>query len=78
MSHHEDNVRPLICPQVRRYRGPGHVAQVIRLHRPLHPLRPWRAIVLAIATAILIAASLAVMLRARNEIMGQLIPMSWW
>ena len=78
MSQHYDNVRPLICPQVRRYRGHARLAQVIPLYPKHHAPRPWRAIAVALVAAILIATSLAVMLRAGNEIMGQLMPVGWW
>ena len=78
MSHYYENVRPLVCPQVGRYRGYGRVADVIPLYPRLHAPRPWRAVAFALAAAIVIATSLAFMLRAANETMGQLIPVGWW
>lgn len=63
MSHHYDNVRPLICPQVRRYRSHTSVAEVIPLYPTHRAPRPWRAVtfsllaifaVTAVATALLV------------------------
>jgi len=78
MTHHYDNVRPLICPQVTRGRRYSRVADVIPLHPRRHPLRRWRAVGFAVVVATLVATALAAMLRGASESMGQMMLISWW
>jgi len=81
MSHQYDNVRPLICPQVRRYRRHTTVAQVIPLFPTLRAPRHWRGVVfslLALVAVTAVATALLFVLRSGNETMRQLVPGAWW
>lgn len=78
MSHHYDNVRPLVCPQIKRYRAYAHVADVIPLYPRLQAHRPWRAVAFALVTAVFIATAVAFTLRTGSETVGQLVPVGWW
>lgn len=81
MTHYYDNVRPLICPQVRRYRSHTSVAEVIPLYPTHRAPRHWRAVMfslLAIVAVTAVATALLVTLRSANETMGQMIPRAWW
>ena len=66
MSHHVDNVRPLICPQLRRYRNYTRVADVIPLYPAHRHHARWLAVafcVLALAAMIATAAATALGVR---------------
>ena len=78
MSHLQDNVRSLVCPQVirtaRRHKG---VAQVIHFpHRgPRGQIGPVIAFsLLAIAISILLVTMFALAAREGGDVLGRLIP----
>lgn len=82
MTHHYyDNVRPLICPQVRRHGHYTGVAKVVRLYPTLRWPRHWRAVmfgVLGVVAVTALAAALAFAWRSATATMGQLVPGPWW